>query len=79
MQSITNTKENAWEEMKEPITSRHGRAKGHLLEEALEIFFIFGNNQNFSLSDTSTNPGILLHPLDCSVKRLVFLFHIHYF
>lgn len=26
MQSITNPKENAWEEMKEPITSRHGGA-----------------------------------------------------
>ena len=44
MQSITITKENAWEEMKEPRTSRHGRAKEDLLEETLEIFFNFGNN-----------------------------------
>lgn len=44
MQYITITKENAWEEMKEPITSRRGRAKEDLLEETLEIFFNFGNN-----------------------------------
>lgn len=71
MQSIANTKDNTWEEMTEPTTSRHGEVRGDLLEEALEIL-VLGTIKTSDPLTTSTNPGMLFCSSDCSIKRLVF-------
>ena len=40
MHSIASTKDNTWEEMTEPTTSRHGEVGGDLLKEVLEILVL---------------------------------------